>query len=142
MRRMTTGRGSEPRAQCSSSAPSSTTSALALSNSTVARRTVQTLMGSYVALSTRTRPPLQRFEPVGTRPRRRRRCARFEPDRNSVEHRGLRLAGEREPNRLILLGRELVLAAATVDGLAVKACGVAMGDAGEDHAIAGGVEQR
>src|SRR5919199_6473462 len=61
MSRITTGRGSEPVAQCSSCAPISTTSALDLSNSTVARRTVQTLMGSYVALSTSTRPPLQRL---------------------------------------------------------------------------------
>src|SRR4051794_26131348 len=59
--RMTTGRGSEPVAQCSSCVPISTTSALDLSSSTVARRTVHTLMGSNVALSTSTRPPLQRL---------------------------------------------------------------------------------
>src|SRR5919112_2347773 len=58
---MTIGRGSEPDAQCRSWAPTSTTSAFAFSSSTVARRTVQTLMGSYVALSTSTRPPLQRL---------------------------------------------------------------------------------
>src|SRR3954454_9062935 len=60
---MTTGRGSEPVAQCRSCAPISTTSALDFSNRIVARRTVHTLMGSYVALSTSTRPPLQRPEP-------------------------------------------------------------------------------
>src|SRR5919206_871335 len=58
---MTTGRGSEPVAQCRSCVPTSTTSALDLSSSTVARRTVHTLIGSYVALSTSTRPPLQRL---------------------------------------------------------------------------------
>src|SRR3954454_3291011 len=66
---MTTGRGSEPVAQCRSWTPVSTTSALDLSSSTVARRTVQTLMGSYVALSTSTRPPLQRLcEPSASGP--------------------------------------------------------------------------
>src|SRR4051794_39984903 len=59
--RMTTGRGNEPVAQCRSCEPISTTSALDFSSSTVARRTVHTLMGSYVALSTSTRPPLQRL---------------------------------------------------------------------------------
>src|SRR3954447_5465171 len=58
---MTTGRGSEPVAQCRSCEPISTTSALDFSSSTVARRTVHTLMGSNVALSTSTRPPLQRL---------------------------------------------------------------------------------
>src|SRR3954454_5349116 len=68
-RRMTTGRGSEPVAQCRSCVPISTTSALDFSNSTVARRTVHTLMGSYVALSTSTRPPLQRlWEPSESGP--------------------------------------------------------------------------
>src|SRR3954453_18417798 len=61
--RMTTGRGREPVAQCSSLAPISTTSAFALSSSTVARRTVQTLIGSYVAFRTSTRPPDQRPQP-------------------------------------------------------------------------------
>src|SRR3954464_15946088 len=66
---MTTGRGSEPVAQCRSCVPISTTSALDLSNRTVARRTVQTLIGSNVALSTSTRPPLQRLlEPSGSGP--------------------------------------------------------------------------
>src|SRR5918994_7581226 len=60
---MTTGLVIEPRAQCRSCGPISMTSALLLSSSTVARRTVQTLMGSYVALSTSTRPPDQRPEP-------------------------------------------------------------------------------
>src|SRR5947209_19487191 len=59
---MTTGRGSEPVAQCRSCWPISTTSALDFSSSTVARRTVHTLIGSYVALSTSTRPPLQRLD--------------------------------------------------------------------------------
>src|SRR3954452_8562634 len=68
-RRITTGRGSEPVAQCRSLVPTSTTSALSLSSSTVARRTVHTLMGSYVALRTSTRPPLQRLlEPSGSGP--------------------------------------------------------------------------
>src|SRR6185295_11788575 len=61
--RMTTGLGSEPVAQCRSVAPSSITSAFSFSKSTVARRTVQTLIGSYVALSTSTRPPDQRPVP-------------------------------------------------------------------------------
>src|SRR3954454_14497423 len=66
---MTTGRGSEPVAQCRSFVPTSTTSALSLSNRTVARRTVHTLMGSYVALRTSTRPPLQRLlEPSASGP--------------------------------------------------------------------------
>src|SRR3954447_24328121 len=58
---MTTGRGSEPVAQCRSCEPISTTSALDFKSSTVARRTVHTLIGSNVALSTSTRPPLQRL---------------------------------------------------------------------------------
>src|SRR3954468_8812053 len=66
---MTTGRGSEPVAQCRSCVPISTTSALDFSSSTVARRTVHTLIGSYVALSTSTRPPLQRLlEPFESGP--------------------------------------------------------------------------
>src|SRR5215208_6664756 len=67
---MTTGRGSEPVAQCRSRVPISITSALLLSSSTVARRTVQTLIGSYVALSTSTRPPDQRPVPSASGPRR------------------------------------------------------------------------
>src|SRR5829696_9992102 len=65
---MTTGRGSEPVAQWSSCAPISTISALLLSRSTVARRTVQTLIGSYVALRTSTRPPDQRPQPSASGP--------------------------------------------------------------------------
>src|SRR4051795_9916174 len=60
---MTTGFGSEPVAQCRSLVPISMTSALLLSSSTVARRTVQTLIGSYVAFRTSTRPPDQRPQP-------------------------------------------------------------------------------
>src|SRR5215208_1930794 len=60
---ITTGRGSEPVAQCRSREPISITSALLLSSSTVARRTVQTLIGSNVALRTSTRPPDQRPQP-------------------------------------------------------------------------------
>src|SRR3954471_6610662 len=71
MRRMTTGFVIEPFAQCRSCWPISTTSAFAFSNSTVARRTVQTLIGSYVALRTSTRPPDQRPEPSGSDPCRR-----------------------------------------------------------------------
>src|SRR5215208_5369334 len=65
---MTTGRGSEPDAQCRSRLPISMTSALLLSSSTVARRTVQTLIGSYVALRTSTRPPDQRPLPSAAGP--------------------------------------------------------------------------
>src|SRR5919109_2280742 len=68
MRRMTTGRGSEPLTQWRSLVPISSTSALSLSNRTVARRTVQTLIGSNVAFSTSTRPPDQRPEPSVTDP--------------------------------------------------------------------------
>src|SRR5918997_1956946 len=60
---MTTGLVIDPRAQCRSCGPISMTSALPLSSSTVARRTVQTLIGSYVAFRTSTRPPDQRPEP-------------------------------------------------------------------------------
>src|SRR5215212_8825199 len=71
MSRMTTGLVIDPRAQCRSCGPISTTSAFSLSRSTVARRTVQTLIGSYVALSTSTRPPDQRPEPSEADPCRR-----------------------------------------------------------------------
>src|SRR5918998_3828583 len=60
---MTTGLVINPRAQWRSCGPISMTSAFSLRSSTVARRTVQTLMGSYVALSTSTRPPDQRPAP-------------------------------------------------------------------------------
>src|SRR5215207_10441698 len=63
MRRITTGLVIEPRAQCRSCGPISMTSAFSLSRSTAARRTVQTLIGSYVAFRTSTRPPDQRPEP-------------------------------------------------------------------------------
>src|SRR5918995_3649941 len=65
---MTTGRGSEPVAQWRSRVPISMTSALLLSRSTVARRTVQTLIGSYVAFRTSTRPPDQRPQPSAAGP--------------------------------------------------------------------------
>src|SRR5918995_4316811 len=65
---MTTGRGNEPVAQCRSREPTSITSALLLSSSTVARRTVHTLIGSYVALRTSTRPPDQRPQPSDSGP--------------------------------------------------------------------------
>src|SRR5688500_14870308 len=68
---MTTGLVMEPRAQWRSCGPISMTSAFSLSRSTVARRTVQTLIGSYVALSTSTRPPDQRPEPSAVDPCRR-----------------------------------------------------------------------
>src|SRR3954454_3979068 len=68
MRRITTGLASEPVAQCSVWLPISITSAFSLRSSTVARRTVHTLMGSYVALSTSTRPPDQRPEPSAPGP--------------------------------------------------------------------------
>src|SRR3954469_21017803 len=47
------------------------TSAFSLRSRTVARRTVQTLIGSYVALRTSTRPPDQRPEPSESDPCRR-----------------------------------------------------------------------
>src|SRR5918998_261706 len=62
-KRMTAGRANEPRAQRRSWLPSSRTSAFSLSSSTVARRTVHTLIGSNVALRTSTRPPDQRLAP-------------------------------------------------------------------------------
>src|SRR5688572_14109439 len=65
---MTTGRGNEPDAQCRSREPTSITSALLLSSSTVARRTVHTLIGSNVALRTSTRPPDQRPQPSASGP--------------------------------------------------------------------------
>src|SRR5688572_17185808 len=65
---MTTGRGNEPDAQCRSREPTSITSALLLSSKTVARRTVHTLIGSYVALRTSTRPPDQRPQPSDSGP--------------------------------------------------------------------------
>ena len=68
MRRITSGLASEPVAQCSVWLPTSMTSAFSLSSSTVARRTVQTLIGSYVALSTSTRPPDQRPRPSASGP--------------------------------------------------------------------------
>src|SRR2546423_15446132 len=55
---MTTGRASVVLSECSSWRPRSSSSALALSSSTTARRTVHTLIGSYVAFSTCTRPPI------------------------------------------------------------------------------------
>src|ERR687897_1181357 len=76
---MTTGLVIEPRAQCRSCGPISMTSALLLSSSTVARRTVQTLIGSYVALSTSTRPPDQRPEPSAVDPCRRRSTSGTDP---------------------------------------------------------------
>src|SRR5215218_603303 len=77
---MTTGLLIEPHAQCRSCEPISITSALALGGSTGARRTVQTLMGSYVALSTRTRPPDQRPEPSALDPCRRWSTSGTDPD--------------------------------------------------------------
>ena len=55
-RRITTGRGSVVCSECSSHDACSSTSAFSLSRSTTARRTVQTLIGSKVALRTSTRP--------------------------------------------------------------------------------------
>src|SRR4051794_7842169 len=221
--RMTTGRGSEPVAQWSSLVPISTTSAFALSRSTVARRTVQTLIGSYVAFRTSTRPPDQRPQPSeagpcrwwsaggtdpsgaggtaavaiaagkcthgfrGTRAVRavrrfapwhavpRRNAVRavhtarapergtssatgphrkgFErPDapasaagarrRPSVQRDGADLAGQGDADGLRLLGRELDLAFAAVDLLAVQPGGLAVGDRGEHDAAVVRVEQR
>src|SRR6186997_1615462 len=68
MRRITTGLASDPLALCSVWLPISITSAFSFRSRTVARRTVHTLMGSYVALSTSTRPPDQRPAPSGLGP--------------------------------------------------------------------------
>src|ERR1700757_5301345 len=53
---MTTGRAIVEDAEGSSHSARSMISALSLSNRTTARRTVQTLIGSYVAFNTSTRP--------------------------------------------------------------------------------------
>src|SRR5579884_4210323 len=53
---MTTGRWSEVLAECSSQSACSITSAFSLSRRTTARLTVHTLIGSYVAFNTSTRP--------------------------------------------------------------------------------------
>src|SRR4051794_33258101 len=53
---MTIGREIDARSECSSQPARSMTSAFSLSRSTTARRTVQTLIGSNVALRTSTRP--------------------------------------------------------------------------------------
>src|SRR4051794_32114553 len=79
MSRMTTGLASDPVAQCSVWLPISITSAFSLRSRTVARRTVHTLMGSYVALSTSTRPPDQRPEPSAVDPCRRRSTSGTDP---------------------------------------------------------------
>src|SRR5437764_12673077 len=55
---MTTGLASVELSECRWVGPRSSSSALSLSSSTTARRTVQTLIGSYVALRTSTRPPI------------------------------------------------------------------------------------
>src|SRR5918998_1628089 len=65
---MTTGGGEEPEGPCRAREPTSITSALLLSSRTVARRTVHTLIGSYVALRTSTRPPDQRPQPSASGP--------------------------------------------------------------------------
>src|SRR5215204_5349346 len=54
---MTIGRERLMVSACSRQSACSTTSAFSLSRSTTARRTVHTLIGSYVALRTSTRPP-------------------------------------------------------------------------------------
>src|SRR5256885_13027532 len=53
---MTAGREMVELAECSSHSACSIISAFSLSRSTTARRTVQTLIGSYVAFNTSTRP--------------------------------------------------------------------------------------
>src|SRR5690349_18412492 len=53
---MTTGRAIVELAECSSHSARSIISALSLSSRTTARRTVHTLIGSYVAFNTSTRP--------------------------------------------------------------------------------------
>ena len=56
-RRITAGRFIVVLAECSCHSECSMTSAFSLSSSTTARRTVHTLIGSYVAFNTSTRPP-------------------------------------------------------------------------------------
>src|SRR3954471_13344774 len=68
MRGVTTRGGHDPFTQWRSLAPISRTSAFSLSSRTVARRTVHTLIGSYVALRTSTRPPDQRPQPSDSGP--------------------------------------------------------------------------
>src|SRR3712207_2655669 len=156
---MTTGRGSEPVAQCSDAVDSSMTSAFALSSSTVARRTVHTLIGSYVALRTSTRPPDQRpmpsvpgpcrwwssrgTDPSGTGALAVAMCARSVPEGSggSVECDRDRLPRERQAHGLRLLRRELPPATPRVHLLAVQTGRVAVGDAGEDEAVAVRVEE-
>jgi hypothetical protein len=58
----------------------------------------------------------------------------------SVERDGADLACEREADGLGLLGRELELALAGVDLLAVDPRGLAVGDRGQDDAALAGVE--
>src|SRR5438270_3717847 len=71
---MTTGRAIVLVAEWSSQSPRSMISAFSLSNSTTARRTVHTLIGSYVALRTSTRPT--------SRPRR--RCSGGDADQTGA----------------------------------------------------------
>src|SRR5215212_328592 len=58
--RITTGRGTVRLSEWSAHSPCSMTSARSFSTSTVARRTVHTLIGSYEAFSTSTRPVVLR----------------------------------------------------------------------------------
>src|SRR6202030_8892 len=53
-----TGRAIVEVSECSFAGPRSSRTAFSLRSRTTARRTVQTLIGSYVALRTSTRPPI------------------------------------------------------------------------------------
>ena len=84
----------------------------------------------------RAAPPARRCPPGRGSPRARPR----QSSASSVTERSS--PGQREPDRLVLLGRELVLAAAGEHRLAVQPRRVAVGDAREHDAVVGGVEQR
>src|SRR3712207_9278022 len=94
---MTTGLVIEPFTQWRSCCPVSTTSAFDFRSSTVARRTVQTLIGSYVAFRTSTRPPLQRPEPSGVDPCRWWSTGGTDPDGAGGTAGGLKVGGGETP---------------------------------------------
>src|SRR5215218_2930313 len=133
-----------PRAQCRSESPRSSTSAFSLSRSTVARRTVQTLIGSYVALSTSTRPPDQRLPPVAG-PCRRWSTVGTDPSGAGI---AVLIGASRKCSRRI--GRQsavsggrvraqdldgLRLCAERVDGLRDRGLAGAAAEVGEEHVV-------
>src|SRR2546430_503817 len=105
---MTTGRASVVLSECSSWRPRSSSSALALSSSTTARRTAHTLIGSYGAVSTSTAAPPEEQRRSPSPPR---AC----PRRGRAPG-----AGPREPHKacFVLVG---VLPPLANDGAAVDA---------------------